>query len=188
MKLTKIPPKIPTKKTPVPPMRKPQRSSTTKKTPSDITENAGQLLRKIINTMNENNDVLSDITDLNIEELTRLRYSDRTSIIDIARPDVILEIAGMLNKYPYSEVLIFLQQVKSVDDLLWDQPSMDEYHLKFEREIAIYKTEEKGTVNFGKCRFCPSTELAIAMKQTRSGDEPLTVFVSCVKCGKRWRQ
>ena len=38
------------------------------------------------------------------------------------------------------------------------------------------------------CSKCKSTKVTYYQMQTRSADEPMTVFLSCLKCGKRWRE
>jgi transcription elongation factor S-II len=38
-----------------------------------------------------------------------------------------------------------------------------------------------------RCGRCKSTNTVHNEKQTRSSDEPMTVFVCCLNCGKRWR-
>jgi transcription elongation factor S-II len=37
------------------------------------------------------------------------------------------------------------------------------------------------------CGRCKSTKTTSTQKQTRSADEPMTVFVLCINCGKRWK-
>jgi transcription elongation factor S-II len=37
------------------------------------------------------------------------------------------------------------------------------------------------------CGRCKSIKTTSTQKQTRSADEPMTVFVLCLNCGKRWR-
>jgi len=37
------------------------------------------------------------------------------------------------------------------------------------------------------CGRCKSTKTTSTQKQTRSADEPMTVFVFCMNCGKRWK-
>jgi len=37
------------------------------------------------------------------------------------------------------------------------------------------------------CNRCKSTKTTSTQKQTRSADEPMTVFVFCTNCGKRWK-
>ena len=38
------------------------------------------------------------------------------------------------------------------------------------------------------CRKCGGNKTTFYALQTRSSDEPMTLFVSCLTCGKRWRQ
>jgi transcription elongation factor S-II len=37
------------------------------------------------------------------------------------------------------------------------------------------------------CSRCKSVKTTSTQKQTRSADEPMTVFVLCINCGKRWK-
>jgi transcription elongation factor S-II len=45
---------------------------------------------------------------------------------------------------------------------------------------------EASTDNF-TCRKCKSKECSYYQLQTRSADEPMTTFVTCIKCGNRWK-
>lgn len=39
-----------------------------------------------------------------------------------------------------------------------------------------------------KCHGCGKRECTYYEMQTRSADEPMTIFITCLNCGKRWRQ
>lgn len=39
-----------------------------------------------------------------------------------------------------------------------------------------------------KCHGCGKRECTFYELQTRSADEPMTIFITCVNCGKRWKQ
>ncbi len=39
-----------------------------------------------------------------------------------------------------------------------------------------------------KCRKCKGTRTSHYAMQTRSSDEPMTIFVCCLNCGNRWRE
>lgn len=44
-----------------------------------------------------------------------------------------------------------------------------------------------GETGLFKCGRCKSTNTSNTQKQTRSADEPMTVFVLCNNCGNRWK-
>lgn len=45
---------------------------------------------------------------------------------------------------------------------------------------------DANTDNF-TCRKCKSTRCSYYQLQTRSADEPMTTFVTCIDCGNRWK-
>ncbi len=45
---------------------------------------------------------------------------------------------------------------------------------------------EASTDNF-TCRKCKSNKCSYYQLQTRSADEPMTTFVTCINCGNRWK-
>ena len=38
-----------------------------------------------------------------------------------------------------------------------------------------------------QCRFCKKNAVSYTQKQTRSADEPMTLFYACSACDRRWR-
>lgn len=138
-------------------------------------------------------DLLVDLAPIwhgNLEQvdyLLTLEYPDGKFIIDIQRKDVLNEIIGMLRDGTFDDVVDFLISATSPEYILWEQKSMDAARGKLEKEIAIQQTEEIGIKGVGKCRYCPSKELVFAMRQTRSGDEPLQGTARCVQCQKSWK-
>tara|TARA_B100000902_G_C27201725_1_gene859405 strand:+ start:137 stop:646 length:510 start_codon:yes stop_codon:yes gene_type:complete len=58
---------------------------------------------------------------------------------------------------------------------------------KKERYDNLYAPKiDANTDNF-TCRKCKSNRCSYYQLQTRSGDEPMTTFVSCIDCGNRWK-
>jgi transcription elongation factor S-II len=51
-------------------------------------------------------------------------------------------------------------------------------------EETEQKLSQSGGI--GTCK-CGSSKVSYMQKQTRSADEPMTVFIQCQKCGNRWR-
>jgi transcription elongation factor S-II len=57
---------------------------------------------------------------------------------------------------------------------------------KIERDKAKYETQKKINSEF-TCYKCKSNNCDYYQLQTRSADEPITTFVSCMECGQRWK-
>lgn len=51
------------------------------------------------------------------------------------------------------------------------------------REYTEYKKNKKSGTSAFKCSKCKSSNCDVETKQTRSGDEPMTTFVTCLECG-----
>jgi len=63
---------------------------------------------------------------------------------------------------------------------------MEELIHKELRKEYIAK-EVKNQDGFFKCGRCKSVKTTYYQMQTRSADEPMTVFVSCLNCGRNWK-
>ena len=50
-----------------------------------------------------------------------------------------------------------------------------------------FKREIQQQDGFFKCGRCKSMKTTYFQMQTRSADEPMTVFVSCLSCGRNWK-
>ena len=55
------------------------------------------------------------------------------------------------------------------------------------RKEILAACNMKSDVGLFMCFKCKSTRTENYQKQTRCADEPMTVFVRCLKCGNRWR-
>jgi transcription elongation factor S-II len=55
------------------------------------------------------------------------------------------------------------------------------------RDACLYEPQlDANTDNF-RCRKCKSNRCSYYQLQTRSADEPMTTFVTCINCGNRWK-
>ena len=68
--------------------------------------------------------------------------------------------------------------VEELEQLIEDKKVRDKQ--KYEPNI------EASTDNF-TCNKCKSKKCTYYQLQTRSADEPMTTFVTCLECGKRWK-
>ena len=58
---------------------------------------------------------------------------------------------------------------------------------KMKRDKSKYENNIEAATDTFQCRKCKSKKCTYYQLQTRSADEPMTTFVSCLDCGKRWK-
>ena len=58
---------------------------------------------------------------------------------------------------------------------------------KIKRDKNKYETTIEAATDSFKCRKCHSNKCTYYQLQTRSADEPMTTFVTCIDCGNRWK-
>lgn len=91
---------------------------------------------------------------------------------------------------------LFNEEIKLTDiasmtsyDLLSDELKKkiqeDNHDILRKKMIGVQTVENvNGTFKCGKCK---SKKTTYYQRQTRSADEPMTVFVECLNCGNRWK-
>jgi transcription elongation factor S-II len=58
---------------------------------------------------------------------------------------------------------------------------------KMKRDIAKYDKKIEASTDMFTCKKCHSKKCTYYELQTRSADEPATIFVTCLDCGKHWK-
>ena len=58
---------------------------------------------------------------------------------------------------------------------------------KNKRDKNKYETTIEAATDTCICSKCHSNKCTYYQMQTRSADEPMTTFVTCIECGKRWK-
>ncbi len=58
---------------------------------------------------------------------------------------------------------------------------------KKDRDKNKYELKIEASTDLFTCRACKSNKCTYTQQQTRSADEPMTTFVTCLECGKRWK-
>jgi transcription elongation factor S-II len=64
--------------------------------------------------------------------------------------------------------------------------SLADEHMKRET-LMLEGPQEEGSTMF-TCKRCKKSKTRYWEMQTRSADEPMTIFIRCLNCGKEWRQ
>ena len=65
------------------------------------------------------------------------------------------------------------------------QPLADE---QTKRENTMLEGDKEGGSDMFKCKRCGKSKTKYWEMQTRSADEPMTIFIRCLNCSKEWRQ
>lgn len=58
---------------------------------------------------------------------------------------------------------------------------------KMKRDAVNFEDDKRAATSEFKCRKCKARECTYYQLQTRSADEPMTTFVTCLNCGHNWR-
>ena len=59
--------------------------------------------------------------------------------------------------------------------------------LKSIKDKNKFETNMEAATDTFTCRKCKSNKCTYYALQTRSSDEPMTIFVTCLDCGQRWK-
>ena len=60
--------------------------------------------------------------------------------------------------------------------------------LKSKKDKLKYELKPEAMTDVFKCRKCGSRSTSYYEVQTRSADEPMTQFITCLDCNNRWKQ
>lgn len=51
-----------------------------------------------------------------------------------------------------------------------------------------WETEHESSTGMYTCKCCKSSHTVFNAVQTRSADEPMTIFITCLACNNRWKE
>lgn len=108
-------------------------------------------------------------------------------------------ICGNLHPSCYIENKTLLERYKAnefrFEDLLtWNETEIfpernkDLAEKQFQREQRLLEGNKANATDQFFCGRCHKRQCTYYELQTRSADEPMTIFIQCVNCGKRWTQ
>ncbi len=64
----------------------------------------------------------------------------------------------------------------------------DLFEKEMKREARMLEVDKSMATDMFRCSKCGKRQCTYYEMQTRSADEPMTIFVRCLNCGKRWSQ
>jgi DNA-directed RNA polymerase subunit M/transcription elongation factor TFIIS len=59
---------------------------------------------------------------------------------------------------------------------------------RYAREASMFEVDLSQVTDQFVCKVCKQRKCVYVEKQTRSADEPMTVFITCILCGYRWHK
>ncbi len=109
------------------------------------------------------------------------------------------QIAANFHPSSYVENTELFERWKTGDVTFDDISAMSSYELfegrwraSFNAQFLREKRQEEGNKAMATdqfvCTRCWKRECTYYEMQTRSADEPMTIFITCLNCGKHWRQ
>tara|TARA_B110001450_G_scaffold159007_1_gene148325 strand:- start:726 stop:1250 length:525 start_codon:yes stop_codon:yes gene_type:complete len=104
-----------------------------------------------------------------------------------------------IDKDSYIKNATFLERIKSDKIDLKNIATLSVYdifpenwkyilELKTKRDKLKYELKPEAMTDAFKCRKCGSRSTSYYEVQTRSADEPMTQFITCLDCNTRWKQ
>lgn len=122
-----------------------------------------------------------------IAKLKELRYPNGDVVFDFERIETVIDVLGLIHALGYNEALEYIAAAQNYDELRNNSPMMEPAREKFLLDLSIMTDKDEGVEGLGICHKCQGTKLKFYQKQTRGSDEAMTTFVTCVKCGNKWR-
>lgn len=58
---------------------------------------------------------------------------------------------------------------------------------RMKKDMHIYESKPQAMTNEFKCGKCKKNECVYQELQVRSADEPMTIFITCLNCGNKWK-
>ena len=113
------------------------------------------------------------------------------------KPTEHIRYAGFVYSSHVLRVLFNLQHTDSntsVQDIWYSNDTnshtfkqfQDNYYSMILNAKKVLSEKTDTTVGLFVCTKCNSKDIDTEQKQTRSADEPMTLFCACNRCGKRW--
>lgn len=129
------------------------------------------------------------ITPEDIVSLRQMKYRDNSPVFDLInrqRLNDAVNVLAVMGLVAGRRVLLEAQSPSSIVFNL-ETPLLKRAKDHHDLEIKLLKTKPQIQTSVFKCLKCQSRNVMSVERQTRSADEPMTIFLSCMNCGNQWR-
>jgi len=129
-----------------------------------------------------------------------------SSPAEITTPEMAATIISEFDEHPWNDpgwmnhrvfpddpenaynLMCILMQNSRPDQVGFAHPSFDNQKTSFNEKQTYLTSPPEVVEGIFTCHKCKSTRTISYAKQTRSGDEATTVFVTCVNCQRKWTE
>jgi hypothetical protein len=119
-------------------------------------------------------------------EFVNVYINKSISIYTNLKPDTYLENRGLICKI--KELKIMPEQLAFIDSFqLFPERWQDIIDENIKREQIMIKALMQSATDQFTCPRCKARKANYVQVQTRSADEPMTTFITCLECGKKWK-
>jgi transcription elongation factor S-II len=162
--------------------------------PDDFRKNIKNRLGNIVNSSKIAENIEKGIYNYTIQEANKrklikkwcnpqlvLLYKDRlrTVFCNLTTGDLLKRIVSKEIK-PHQVAFMTHQEISITK---WNKL----LEIKKQHEDNLYSPKIDANTDDFTCRKCKSKKCSYYQLQTRSADEPMTTFVTCINCGNRWK-
>jgi DNA-directed RNA polymerase subunit M/transcription elongation factor TFIIS len=141
-----------------------------------------------------------DLKPVQYKKLFELRYPSGELMITGVLPDMSdesieitvstnYEIIAMIREHGFDKVYDFLRGVKDYEQIVLDSEFMRDAEMVLDYERDLIRDIKHDMVESGiPCPKCKEQKVTMVTKQTRSADEPMTIFYTCfnARCNYQW--
>lgn len=118
---------------------------------------------------------------------TQLYSSVARTIVGNLNPNTYIQNKNLFKRFEDGE--LSLEEIAGFGHTdLYPEIWKDSLIRQFEREKRQLEGNRAMATDQFLCKGCKKRECTYYELQTRSADEPMTIFIQCLNCGKRWRQ
>lgn len=125
--------------------------------------------------------------------LLRLTLKNGKLLLDSENPDksILTDLLYYVQSQGTSETEAEMQEsclhYSSPEDFVFSLPPFQNQRVETEIESTRLSKGVQLSESSQPCIACKQKKVVYYEKQTRSADEPMTIFYSCLNCGKNWR-
>ena len=127
------------------------------------------------------------IRDWNFPLFTKIYERKVRHICGNLHPECYIENKGLLERYKRGEFR-FEDLMTWTETEIFPERNKDLAEKQFQREQRLLEGNKANATDQFFCGRCHKRQCTYYELQTRSADEPMTIFIQCVNCGKRWTQ